>query len=68
MIWTLGNRTVAKTQIPLDLIFQEMIEHRGLDVIKKLERTIPSKRTPSKNSVSETMASETIVIARKTIF
>lgn len=65
MVWTLGNRTVSSTKIPLTDIFEEMIRARGMATIKKFDRVIPSKRMPSKNNISETMKSETIIVARK---
>lgn len=65
MVWTLGNRTVSNVQIPLDTIFEQMTTQRGLKVLKKIDRNIPSKRIPSKNNISATMRFETIIISKK---
>lgn len=66
MVWTIGNRTVANTQIPFDSIFRQMMQSRGVKIIKEINRKIPSKRMAKKNNITETMTSELIIILRKT--
>lgn len=65
MAWTLGNRTVANTTVPLDVILLELFATRGVRLTKQLARTIPTKRMAGRNSVSNTMTRETVFILQK---
>jgi len=65
LVWTLGNRMVANTVVPLDEILQEFFESRGTFAPMQFERKIRSKRMASRNSVSDTMRTETIVVMQK---
>lgn len=62
MIWTVGNRRVGGRQQPLDKILTELLEHRGCVLIKKIPRTIPSKRMATRNGISQTMRKEQVLI------
>jgi hypothetical protein len=65
MIWVLGNRRVANTQVPLDKILCELLEHHGARQVAKLSRRIPSKRMALKNNIAKTMSAESILVMRK---
>jgi len=65
MIWTIGNRQVARGYIPTDAILTELLTARGATLVSRLQRAIPSKRMAVKNKVAATMRAETILIARK---
>ena len=65
MIWTLGNRKVGGTRVPLDLILADLLQAHQAKLLCKLTRKISSKRMAPKNSVAETMSSETILVMRK---
>lgn len=64
LIWTLGNRRIANKEIPLDLIFKELLEHKGCEYLTKISRPIPVKRMPGRNKQSVTMNKETILIMK----
>ena len=64
MVWTVGNRRVLKTEVPMDEILRELLEAHGCSYVLNLKRVIPSKRMAEKNSVSQTMKSETVVVVR----
>lgn len=65
MVWTIGNRRVAGRIVPTDDIALELLTARGVILVHRFERIIPSKRMAVKNSVAETMRAETILILRK---
>jgi hypothetical protein len=65
MIWTIGNRHVAKKELRNDLILRELLENKGIKFISEVEREILNKRMPSRNSISKTMSKEKILIFRK---
>lgn len=65
LIWTIGNRHVAKKELRNDLILKELLEKRGIIYISEVEREILNKRMPSRNSISKTMSKEKILIFRK---
>lgn len=64
MVWTVGNRRVLKTEVPMDAILRELLAAQGCSYVVHLKRVIPSKRMAEKNSVSDTMKSETVVVVR----
>lgn len=64
MVWTVGNRRVLKTEVPMDAIMRELLTAHGCTYVMQLKRVIPSKRMAEKNSVSDTMKSETVVVVR----
>jgi len=70
--YVLGNRTVKKINIPLDLITVEIFLNLGFEHINTFIRDIPNKRMPKANSptnevgvTSSTMNNEYIVIMKK---
>lgn len=65
MIWTLGNRKVGGTRVPLDDVLIELLEYHQVKFICKLSRKISSKRMAFKNNIADTMSHESIVIMRK---
>jgi len=67
-----GNRTVKKVNIPMDIILSELFEYMDFMHLKTIVRAIPSKRLPKKSSPSNkkgdvvnTMNYEYIVILKK---
>lgn len=64
-VWTIGNRNVAKIEIPNDKIVQELIESKGGLLIKQVEREIINKRMAKKNNATSLMNTEDILIFRK---
>jgi hypothetical protein len=67
LIWTVGNRKVAKRPVPLDVILTELLQHKHVVQIAKISRDIPTKRMASKNSITATMAEEAILVFRKDV-
>jgi hypothetical protein len=65
MVWTVGNRSVGKRPVPLDVILTQLLTSRGATSVATIVRRIPSKRMAVKNSVTATMRQETILILRK---
>lgn len=62
MVWTLGNRSLGGSRVPLDQIVLEFLESYGLRRVAQFLRPIPSKRMPTRNSCSDTMQDEIVVI------
>ncbi len=65
LIWTVGNRQVAKRPVPLDAILSELLASRKVLPVTNFRREIPTKRMALKNSVSATMGEEAILVFRK---
>lgn len=70
IVLTLGNRRVDNKIMPLTEITEEFLKNKGVDLISKFDRNIPSKRIPRKisrvNHVAvESMSKEYILIFRK---
>jgi hypothetical protein len=65
LIWTVGNRRVARRPVPLDAILTEMLGHRGVVPIASIARTIPIKRMALKNNITDTMGTESVLVFRK---
>lgn len=65
LIWTVGNRRVAKRSVPLDSILSEILHQKKVVSIAKINRAIPTKRMALKNSVTSTMGAEAILVYRK---
>lgn len=65
LIWTVGNRRVAKRPVPLDRILTELLATRGVLPIASIQRTIPTKRMALKNNITDTMGAESILVFRK---
>lgn len=65
MIWTVGNRRVSDQLIPVDQILSELLSTRGVRLITRLQRSIPTKRMALKNKIATTMGAETILVMRK---
>jgi hypothetical protein len=64
-VWTIGNRNVAKVEIPNDDILAELIESKGGKLITKLQREIINKRMAKRNKDATLMNNEDILIFRK---
>jgi hypothetical protein len=64
-IWTLGNRMVAKVEIPNDQIMTELLVAKGGRLVKKVEREIINKRMAKRNKDTSLMNTEDILIFRK---
>lgn len=66
MGWTVGNRSVGGSEIPMDVILRELLEHRDCTFVTKLDRAIPicRKRMASRNSVASTMNREQVLVMR----
>jgi hypothetical protein len=65
LIWTVGNRRVAKRPVPLDAILSEILNHKKIRTVSQIARAIPTKRMAVKNSVTNTMGAESILVFRK---
>ena len=65
MIWTVGNRRVGGEPVPTDAILQELLAAKGVHLVTKLERKIPSKRMATRNAIASTMRGEAILVFRK---
>ena len=65
MIWTVGNRHVGGEPLPTDVILQELLAAKGVHMVTKLERKIPSKRMATRNAIASTMRGEAILVFRK---
>jgi hypothetical protein len=64
MIWTVGNRRVAKTVVPMDDILTDLLLGKNASFVHKIERTIPTKRMANKNQIAQTMTQESVLIFR----
>ena len=66
MGWTVGNRSVGGSEIPMDAILRELLEHRNCTFVTKLDRVIPNcrKRMAPRNSVASTMNREQVLVMR----
>jgi len=66
MAWTVGNRNVGGDEVPLDAALRDLLRARGVSLIERLEREIPSgrKRMPKKNGHADTIGSETVLVFR----
>jgi len=65
LIWTVGNRRVAKRPVPFDRILTELLAAKGVLPIASIQRTIPTKRMALKNNITDTMGAESILVFRK---
>jgi hypothetical protein len=65
LIWTVGNRRVAKMPVPLDAILSELLAAKRIVPIAAISRDIPTKRMAVKNSITATMDAESILVFRK---
>jgi hypothetical protein len=65
LIWTVGNRRVARRPVPFDAILTELLHHRQVILISSIAREIPTKRMALKNNITDTMAQESILVFRK---
>lgn len=64
-IWTIGNRRVAKEEIPNDEILIELIKNKGGKLITQVTREIINKRMARRNKDASLMNNEDILIFRK---
>jgi hypothetical protein len=64
MIWTVGNRSLAGSQVPTDKILAELFESLGCTLVTTLTRTIHHKRMAKRNASSSTMGEEHILLLR----
>lgn len=64
-IWTIGNRCVAKVEIPNDEILIELIESKGGKLVTQVKREIINKRMAKWNKDTALMNKEDILIFRK---
>jgi hypothetical protein len=65
LIWTVGNRQVAKKPVPLDAILSELLASKGVVAVANFNRDIPTKRMAVKNSITDTMDREAVLVFRK---
>ena len=61
-VWTIGNRRVAKREIPNDRILVDLMKKHGVNLYYTAERTILNKKQPRKNNFSKTMDKEKVLI------
>jgi len=66
LIWTIGNRNVARREVPNDLILIDLMRARNIALIHEVERVIQNKKMPKRNKTSKTMDKEKILIFQKT--
>jgi len=64
-VWTIGNRSVARKEVPNDKILIELMSSRNIPLIHQVERTILNKRMPNRNKTTKTMNKEKILIFHK---
>jgi hypothetical protein len=63
---TLGERRVAKADVPLVAFTREILEGLGYSHVLSIDRVLPSrKRMANRNSAGNTMATETILVMQK---
>ena len=65
MIWTIGNRRVGGKPVPTDAILKELLTAKGVELVTRIERQIPSKRMATKTATATTMRGEAILVFRK---
>jgi hypothetical protein len=65
LIWTVGNRHVGRTRVPLDAILSDFLMARGCQLVAEATRPILLKRMAVKNSISDTMRTESVLVFRK---
>lgn len=65
LIWTIGNRNVAKKEVPNDTILKDLMSYREISLIYEVERNILNSTMPNKNKTSDTMSKEKILIFQK---
>lgn len=61
-VWTIGNRRVAKREIPNDIILVDLMKKNGINLYYTAERKILNKKQPMKNNFSKTMEKERVLI------
>ena len=61
-VWTIGNRRVAKREIPNDIILVDLMKKNGINLYYTAERKILNKKQPRKNNFSKTMDKERVLI------
>lgn len=61
-VWTIGNRRVAKREIPNDAILVDLMEKHGIKLFHTAERCILNKMQPLKNNFSKTIEKEHVLI------
>ncbi|MBR1530825.1 MAG: hypothetical protein IJ643_02065 [Eubacterium sp.] len=71
-VWTLGNRKIAKKEIPMDQIMEELCAHYNLKLVTSFSRKILNKRMPEINAYTgedktsqTTMTREHILVFEK---
>jgi len=71
-VWTLGNRKIAKKEIPMDQIMEELCVHYNLKLVTSFSRKILNKRMPEINAYTgedktsqTTMTREHILVFEK---
>lgn len=67
LVWTIGNRNVAKREVPNDLILIDLMKVRNISLIHQVERIIQNKKMPKRNKTSKTMDKEKILIFQKVL-
>jgi hypothetical protein len=65
LLWTIANRRIGGSPVPLDTLLSEMMTAHGVDLVTKVERRIPSKRMATRNSITATMRAEFMLVGRK---
>lgn len=65
MIWTIGNRRVGGEPVPSDQMLTELLGARGVCLVARVDRKIPSKRMANRNPTTSTMCGEAILVFRK---
>lgn len=65
MFWTVGNRRVGDSEVPLDRFLTEVYESMAVVTVAEVTRTIPMKRMALRNSQSATMRAERVLVFRK---
>ncbi len=62
LVWTIGERNMRGSNIPLGLILNELHKYVGAEHLHQYSRKIHTKRMPSKNTTSNLMQSEKVCI------
>lgn len=64
MVWTIGNRRVGGSEVPLTTIVGELLSSRGCEPVVSIRRQIRGKRMATRNNIAATMRYEEVLVLR----
>jgi site-specific DNA-methyltransferase (cytosine-N4-specific) len=65
LVWTIGNRRVGGSEVPLADILSELLCQRSAILLGRCTRRIPQKRMAIRNSISGTIRTEHLLVFRR---